>query len=153
MNRFNIGPNNGLSPIQCQAIIWTNARLLSIGPLGTNFSEILIKIKKLFIHENAFENIVCKMAVILSRGRWVNNKDACPAYMRLGHNGRPSADEMSTGKRWSKSQQLTENLKSTWCQLCSDWWHGWLSCQSWHHDNSRFSTLYSPSEMQKFHHP
>ena len=27
-----------------QAIIWTNTRILLIGPLGTNFSEILIKI-------------------------------------------------------------------------------------------------------------
>ena len=29
-----------------QAIIWTNAGILLIGPLGTNFSEILIKIHK-----------------------------------------------------------------------------------------------------------
>ena len=28
---------------------------------------------KLFIHEYAFENIVCEMAAILSRGRWVND--------------------------------------------------------------------------------
>ena len=27
---------------------------------------------KLFIHENAFENSICEMAAILSRGRWVN---------------------------------------------------------------------------------
>ena len=39
-----IGSENGLSPIWRQAIIWTNAGLLSIGPLGTNFSEVLIKI-------------------------------------------------------------------------------------------------------------
>ena len=29
---------------RCQAVIWTNARILLFGPLGTNFSEILIKI-------------------------------------------------------------------------------------------------------------
>ena len=40
-----IGPNNGLSPGRRQAIIWTNAGLLLIGPLGTNFSEILIGIQ------------------------------------------------------------------------------------------------------------
>ena len=34
--------NNGLLPGQRLAIIWTNAGLLSIGPLGTNFSKILI---------------------------------------------------------------------------------------------------------------
>ena len=39
-----IGSDNSLLPGRCQAIIWTNAGLLLIGPLGTNFSEILIKI-------------------------------------------------------------------------------------------------------------
>ena len=34
----------GLSPGRRQAIIWTNAGILSIGPLETNFSEILIEI-------------------------------------------------------------------------------------------------------------
>ena len=27
----------------------------------------------IFIHENAFENIVCEIAAILSKGRWVNS--------------------------------------------------------------------------------
>ena len=36
--------DNGLSPGRCQAIIWTNAGILLIGPLGTNFSEIVIVI-------------------------------------------------------------------------------------------------------------
>ena len=39
-----IGSDNGLSPGRRQAIIWTNDWLLLIGPLGTNFSEILIEI-------------------------------------------------------------------------------------------------------------
>ena len=39
-----IGSDNGLSPSWRQAIIWTNAGILLIGPLGTNFSEILIDI-------------------------------------------------------------------------------------------------------------
>ena len=37
-----IGSDNGLSPGRRQAIIWTNAEMLSIEPFGTNFSEILI---------------------------------------------------------------------------------------------------------------
>ena len=41
-----IGSDNGLSPGRRQAIIWTNAGILLIGPLGTNFSEILIGINK-----------------------------------------------------------------------------------------------------------
>ena len=36
--------DNGLSPGRRQAIIWTNAGILLIGPYGTNFSEILIEI-------------------------------------------------------------------------------------------------------------
>ena len=41
-----IASDNGLSPGRRQAIIWTNAGiLLLIGPLGTNFSEILIGIQ------------------------------------------------------------------------------------------------------------
>ena len=39
-----IGSDYDLSPVRCQAIIWTNARLLSIGTLGTNFSELVIDI-------------------------------------------------------------------------------------------------------------
>ena len=56
-----IGSDNGLSPGRRQAIIWTNASILSIGPLGTNFSEISIKIdifpfKKIYIWICCMEN-------------------------------------------------------------------------------------------------
>ena len=45
VNRLtSIGPYNGLSPGPRQPIIWTNAGILLIGPLVTNFSEILIEI-------------------------------------------------------------------------------------------------------------
>ena len=40
-----IGSDNGLSPGRRQAITWTNVGILLIGPLGTNFSEMLIEIK------------------------------------------------------------------------------------------------------------
>ena len=40
-----IGSDNGLSPARRQAIIWTNAGILLIGSLGTNFSEISIGIQ------------------------------------------------------------------------------------------------------------
>ena len=47
--------DNGLSPGRRQAIIWTNAGMLLIGPLGTNFSEILIK-----IHTFSFKKMYLK---------------------------------------------------------------------------------------------
>ena len=42
-----IGSDNGLSPGRRQAIIWTNAGILLIVPLGTNFNEIVIGIQTL----------------------------------------------------------------------------------------------------------
>ena len=39
-----IGSDNDLSPGGRQAIIWTNAGILSIGFLETNYSEIVIEI-------------------------------------------------------------------------------------------------------------
>ena len=39
-----LGLDNGLSPGRRQAIILTNAGILLTGPLGTNFTEILIEI-------------------------------------------------------------------------------------------------------------
>ena len=52
-----IGSNNGLSPGRRQAIIWTIAGTLLIGPLGTNFSEILIQIQTF-----SFKKMHLKMA-------------------------------------------------------------------------------------------
>ena len=71
-----IGSDNGLSPGRRQAIIWTNAAVLLIGLVGTNFSGILIWNAHIFIQENAYENVVCEMASIclglnvLSMGLW-----------------------------------------------------------------------------------
>ena len=60
-----IGSDNGLSPAQRQAIIGTNAGVLLIEPLWTNFSEIFFNRNSyIFIQENAFENVVCEMASI-----------------------------------------------------------------------------------------
>ena len=43
-NLTTIGSDNGLSPGRRQAIIWTNAGILLIGPSGINFNEIFIEI-------------------------------------------------------------------------------------------------------------
>ena len=61
----NIGSDNGLSPGRRQTIIWTNAGILLIGPLGTNFSEILIVIHTFSFKKMHLKN-VCEMASILS---------------------------------------------------------------------------------------
>ena len=56
-----IASDNGLSPGRRQAIIWTNAGILLIGPLGTNFSEIFSE-----IHTFSFK----KMRLKISSGKW-----------------------------------------------------------------------------------
>ena len=54
-----------------QAIILTSAGILLVGPIGTNFNEILIEIQT-FSFKNAFENVVCELAAILFRPWCVN---------------------------------------------------------------------------------
>ena len=46
-----IGSDNGLSPVRRQAIIWTNAGILSIRILGTTVSEILGEIHTFALEE------------------------------------------------------------------------------------------------------
>ena len=62
INKFTItGSYNGLSPGRRQAIIWISVGILLIGPLGTNFSEILIKIYKFSLK---------KMHLKMWSGKW-----------------------------------------------------------------------------------
>ena len=56
-----IGSDNGLSPDRRQTIIWTNAGILLIAPLWTNFNEISIK-----IHTFSFK----KMHLKMSSAKW-----------------------------------------------------------------------------------
>ena len=63
-----IGSDNGLSPDQHQAIIWTNAEILLIGPLRTKFSGILIAIDTF-----SFLKRHLKMAFILSQPQSVKH--------------------------------------------------------------------------------
>ena len=60
-NLTTIGSVYGLSPGRRHAIIWTNAGILLIGPLGTNFSEILIEIPTI---------VFKKMRLKVSSAKW-----------------------------------------------------------------------------------
>ena len=74
-----IGLDNGLSPVQYQAIFWPNADLLTIWPTKEQ-SWIKIKMHVIFIEENEFENVACKMVAILFRPQWVN--PTCAEFLR-----------------------------------------------------------------------
>ena len=73
-----IASDNGLSPGRRQAIIWTSAGILLIGPLGTNFSEILIEIITF-----SFK----KMRLKVSSAKW---RPCCLGLnvLRMGHQER-----------------------------------------------------------------
>ena len=56
-----LGSDNGLLPGCHQTITWTNAGIVLIGPLGTNFNEILIEIhtflSKKMLLKMSYENV------------------------------------------------------------------------------------------------
>ena len=66
-----IGSDNGLLPGRRQAVVWNNAGLLWIEPLGTNFSEISIRIQTFSFKKNALEHVICEMTSILSQPQCV----------------------------------------------------------------------------------
>ena len=61
VGNLTIGSDNSLVPGRRQAITWTIVGILLNGPLGTNFTEMLIK-----IHTFSFKKIHLKM----SSGKW-----------------------------------------------------------------------------------
>ena len=63
------GSDNGLSPVQLQAIIWTNYLLIVNWALANISQWNLNKTKTIFNHKNQFDNVVCKITAILSRSQ------------------------------------------------------------------------------------
>ena len=86
------GSDNGLSPGRRQAIIWTIAGILSIGPSGTNFCEMSVDIYTLLSKNNTSKMSsgeagqfvfapICKSSLTgtwailwLARWKWCNSK-------------------------------------------------------------------------------
>ena len=77
-----IGSDNGLSPGRRQAIIWTNVGILLIGPLGTNFNEMLTE-----IHTFSLKKIHLKML----SGKW---RSFCLGLNVFTHWGRDEEDDI-----------------------------------------------------------
>ena len=97
-----IGSYNGVSPEQRKAIIWQNAGIWLTGPLGTNFSEILIEIQ-------TFECIVCELAAILFRPLYVNDDWLIQENM----------DVSVGGWVWHTHFINNHNIKNTWDSISS----------------------------------
>ena len=65
-----IGSDNGLLSDRRHVFIWTNAAILLIRPLGTNFNEFCVEIH-IFSLKIPFESVVWKMAVISARSKCI----------------------------------------------------------------------------------
>ena len=81
-----IGLDNGLSPERRQAIIWTNAGMLLMGPLGTNFSEILIEIQTFYWRNCIWKRARCH-SVVHQPGPIVKHDGFCFSRALLPENG------------------------------------------------------------------
>ena len=99
-----IGSDNGLSPVQHQAIIWSNDAILSIRPLWTHFKRNFAENSKVFIQENALENVACEMAAILS---WPQFKNT----LRPRQNGSQFVYSISQFIHFFLSKSLQVSLK------------------------------------------
>ena len=95
-----IGSDNGLSPGRRQAIIWTNAGILLIGPLETNFSEILIEILTFPFKQ---------MCLKVSSAEW---RPFCLGLNVLTHCGfvKPCWDRIGYGAKSILEPMLTKDL-------------------------------------------
>ena len=103
-----IGSDNGLSPGRRQAIIWTNAGILLIGPLGINFSEILIKINTFSFN---------KMHLKMSSAKW--------HLFHLGLNELMQDSNISIANSLEIRQSCTK--PSRWCGSCNPSYLAWLT--------------------------
>ena len=110
-----IGSDNGLSPERRQAIIWTNAGILLIGPLGTNLNEISIK-----IHTFSFK----KMHLKMSSGKW---RPFCLGLNVISNSSRPNHAHMR-----QHDHCLRCWLVACWCQGVI-WTNAGLSLR-WRHN-------------------
>ena len=83
-----LGSDNGLSPGRLQATIWTNAAILLIGTLGTNFIEILIGIQTF-----SFKKMLLKMSSVkwrpscLGLNMSIDMLSVCFITRPIGHRG------------------------------------------------------------------
>ena len=112
-----IGSDNCLSPSQHQAIIWTNAGILLIGTLGTNFSEILIEIRPF-----SFKKMHFKM----SSRKW-----------------QPFCLSLNVIYRDSQTEYRTEQIQGRALLLCTTWElvYTGLYCTMWGYNNHLQSTV------------
>ena len=96
-----IGSDNSLSPGRRQAIIWTNAGILLIRPLGTNFGEIVIEILSF-----SFK----KMRLKVSSAKW---RPFCLGLNVLTNTGVFTIAPVPIKQSWRISVNVSHEFSST----------------------------------------
>ena len=137
-----IGSDNGVSPGRRQAIIWTNAGILLIGPLGANFNETSIE-----IHTFRFKKIHLK----LSSGKWRPQCDNSTDVMLHSRHSKPplTHNDYKCHNPWTHFSYYHKKclqgiypviiLEFPWHRLClichhamMGSWHGNIFCVTGH---------------------
>ena len=139
-----IGPDKGLSPGRRQAIIWTNAGILLIGPWEQT-SVKFYRYSNIFIQENAFKNVVCEMAPISSRPQ-CDNPERCwqfrPVHIfEILLKTLPTYYSAHSMSSYRTNWQWIDREGTYWCcQSCSPfpgcnstrgWSHYWVETVRW----------------------
>ena len=83
-----------------QAITWGNAGLLSIGLLGTSFSEIWMEFLSCSFKKMHLKVLSAKMTAILFRGRWVESCHVVFMNVELFSFNGTESEEISLSARW-----------------------------------------------------
>ena len=139
-----IGSNNGLSPGWRPAGIWTSAGILFVGPLGTNFSEILIENLYIFIKENPFENVIWKWRpYCLGLNELISHLSTVTFIKSSSGHGNPlyiTSGATSSINSNARCRPVAGGITSEPSKLTYDW--PLLSCTLQLHSNSRSSCLF-----------
>ena len=115
--------DNGLSPVRCQAITWTNAGVLSIGLIGTNFNEIWIVILS---RKCIWKCLLPKWQPSCPGGRWVEHSKAQTAYIskdnppiprRFSHKGPYWGKNFHVILSWYVLLLLITTKWEQWCYI------------------------------------
>ena len=118
-----IGSYNVLSPGQRQAITWTNAGILLIGPLETNFSELFIK-----IYIFSFKKMHLKIdGLVQERRNYIANAWSY-VFLALTHQNviRKVAAVLSRPQSIKSLALAGFQQGITWCAKCVQKMHKWV---------------------------
>ena len=120
-NLLDISSGNGLSPVRCQAICWSNADSLWNGPLQINFHKIESKYNNLRSRKWIQGCHLPKISVIFFRPSVLTPEIPKGYVVYFVSQRTPTWLSTNDLHKWGKNK-IWENI-STWVPLCMYWYH------------------------------